>query len=314
LVAGSQRQPLSLGEEELHVTIVRPVLIAALALFATGVLAADPVAPPDSPVGAVGKVIIDKAAGRPYEDAYAASKNDYNPYGLDPKALLAASGTAKISEDLTGAAVKPGELSILPQFFTPGGKFVASVDTPPTIPFAFFKDGACQAGYVAGFPAPTTTFVADLAGKPCSAISVDDRNWDAYKLIEAEIDRRPKNLSDADLETVVRTAYTAAAAHSAANGNYFARDGAFGPLHDAVAAELSKQGFESVVVPTTPAESLDAARKCLAAPGTELRIAVNPYGDGLSLVAVGSTRVFSYHYDPHEKAEIVVAPAADCVK
>jgi hypothetical protein len=123
----------------------------------------------------------------------------------------------------------------------------------------------------------------------------------------------PDGLGDADLELAVRAAYAAAVAVATAHGNYFARDGEFAPLRDAVAAALAKD-FAAVVVPADPAENFDKARTCLAAPGTELRIAVNAFGDGVSLVAVTGARVFSYHYDPHEKAEIVVAPAADCVK
>ncbi|MBI4922792.1 MAG: hypothetical protein HY834_13680 [Devosia nanyangense] len=120
--------------------------------------------------------------------------------------------------------------------------------------------------------------------------------------------------SDADLERAVRAAYAGAAAYASAHGNYFARDEVFAPLRDAVAAELVKQGLASVAVPERPSADLAAARRCAWAPIVQLRIAINLYGDGLSLVAVTDARVFSYHYDPHEAAEIAVAPAADCVR
>lgn len=120
--------------------------------------------------------------------------------------------------------------------------------------------------------------------------------------------------SDADLERAVRAAYTGAAAYASHHGNYFARDEVFAPLRDAVAAELVTQGLASVVVPDRPSASLDTARRCAWAPVPQLRIAINLNGDGLSLVAVTEARVFSYHYDPHEAADIVVAPAADCIK
>jgi hypothetical protein len=294
--------------------MLRVIALAAAVCAAVPAAAADPVAPLDSPVGILGQLIIDQAGGRSLEAAREATGSDTNPYGLDETALLAAAGAGAISRDITGAAVKPNELSILPQFNTPGGKFIAKAETPPTIPFAFFKDGRCQAGYVAGFPAPSATYIADLTGKPCSAVAVDLRNADTYRLIQDALDLAPHDLSDAELEQVVRAAYTAASAHARANGNYFARDGAFEPLRDAVAAEVQKQDFLSVVVPEAPAENADAARTCLAAPGTELRIAVNPFGDGLSLVAVSSTRAFAYRYDPHESAEVAVVPAEDCLR
>ena len=81
----------------------------------------------------------------------------------------------------------------------------------------------------------------------------------------------PQGLSDGELEMAVRAAYSGAAAFAAAHGNYFARDGVFAPLRDAVAA-ASASAYPSVVVPADIAADLDAAKVCLAAPGTELRI------------------------------------------
>jgi hypothetical protein len=123
----------------------------------------------------------------------------------------------------------------------------------------------------------------------------------------------PQGLSDGELEMAVRAAYSGAAAFAAAHGNYFARDGVFAPLRDAVAA-ASASAYPSVVVSADIAADLDAAKVCLAAPGTELRIASNTYGDGITLVAVTDRRVFAYDYDPHQAAEIKVVAAADCIK
>jgi hypothetical protein len=123
----------------------------------------------------------------------------------------------------------------------------------------------------------------------------------------------PQGLSDGELEMAVRAAYSGAAAFAAAHGNYFARDGVFAPLRDAVAA-ASASAYPSVVVPADIAADLDAAKVCLAAPGTELRIGSNTYGDGITLVAVTDRRVFAYDYDPHQAAEIKVVAAADCIK
>ncbi len=112
------------------------------------------------------------------------------------------------------------------------------------------------------------------------------------------------------MEQAVRAAYAAAAAYSSAHDNYFARDNVFTPLREAVAAALKTDELSAVVVPENPVVDLEAGRVCLSAVGTELRIAINPYGDGLSLIAVTDTRTFSYHYDPHEAAEIVVSAGA----
>lgn len=122
------------------------------------------------------------------------------------------------------------------------------------------------------------------------------------------------SLSDSDLELAVRAAYNGAAAFAAAHGNYFARDGAFAPLRDAVSTELLEEGFSGVVVPATPAADLAAARTCLPTPGTELRLVVSAYGDGLSLVAVTDTRDFIYAYNPHDAADIKITAAEACTK
>ena len=126
----------------------------------------------------------------------------------------------------------------------------------------------------------------------------------------------PTGLSDADLELVVRAAYTGASAFANAHDRYFARDGVLPPLHDAVAAEVAKEGFGSVTVPPlgSPELGADGIKACLASPGTELRLVANTYGDGLTLVAVTDSRDFAYSYDPHKAADIVVTKAEPCTK
>jgi len=285
------------------------ISIVLLAMLPLPAWAADPIADPASPVGIAGQFIVDAAGGQSYEDAYARTRSDYNPYGIDLDALVAKLGLAKLSEDGTGAAIAAGELSILPQFNTPWGKFSFTAETPPTVPFTFLQDGRCEAGYAVGFPFPQQVFVADIGDAPCSAYAVEDKLFAAYRAIE----KAPKGLSDADLEAAMRAAYTAAAAYSSAHGNYFARDGVFAPLRDAVAAGLLGAGFSTLVVPAEPAAGLAAARACLAAPGTELRIALNASGDGLSLVAVTDARDYIYHYDPHEAPDINVTAAEACL-
>lgn len=123
----------------------------------------------------------------------------------------------------------------------------------------------------------------------------------------------PAGLSDADLELVVRAAYSAASTFAAAHGNYFGRDGVFPPLRDAIAAALATD-FPSVVVPADPVADIEAGRVCLAAPGTELRIAPNAFGDGVTLIALTDMRYFAYAYDPHEADDIKITAATDCMK
>lgn len=120
-------------------------------------------------------------------------------------------------------------------------------------------------------------------------------------------------VSDAELEQIVRVAYTAAAAHARKNTNYFARDEDYDALRVVIEDELGRQGLTSVGVPEAPVADLAAAEVC-ADEGAELRFAVNMFGDSITLAAVTARRVFSYHYDPHEATAIAVKPAQDCTK
>src|SRR3569623_3655128 len=121
----------------------------------------------------------------------------------------------------------------------------------------------------------------------------------------------PAGLTDADLELAVRAAYTGASAFAAANKNYFARDGVFAPLREAVVAELTKQNYATVLVPADPVADIEAGRVCLAGPGVELRIATNTFGDGVTLIAVTDSRYFAYAYDPHQADDIKVTAATE---
>ena len=127
-------------------------------------------------------------------------------------------------------------------------------------------------------------------------------------------ERAAADPSDYLLERMVRAAYTGASAFARENGNYFARDGVFAPLREAVAAELDGEGIAGVSVPEAAAESFAAASTCLSAPGRELRLVSNLYGDGLELVAVSSTRMFAYRYDPHDNTTVELVTARDCAK
>ena len=120
-------------------------------------------------------------------------------------------------------------------------------------------------------------------------------------------------LTDAQLEQIVRVAYTAAAAHARQNSNYFSRDDDTASLRVAIEDELGRQGLTAATVAEKPVADLEAASIC-ATEGTELRFAVTMFGDAITLAAVNAKRVFSYHYDPHEDAAIKVAPATDCTR
>ena len=78
--------------------------------------------------------------------------------------------------------------------------------------------------------------------------------------------------------------------------------------------------FEPIPVPSaltssTPhqaAASQPSARLLCPPPGTELRIASNRQGDGLTLAAVTEVRIFAYGHDEHKAAEVIVTPAGAC--
>lgn len=123
----------------------------------------------------------------------------------------------------------------------------------------------------------------------------------------------PPGPSDAELEAIVRVAYTAAASHARRNTNYFARDDDFAALRVVIEDELGRQGLTFVTVPEAPVADLAAAQACTE-DGTQLRFAVNMFGDSITLAAASTKRVFTYHYDPHEDAAIVVTPSQDCLK
>jgi hypothetical protein len=167
----------------------------------------------------------------------------------------------------------------------------------------------------------TPVLAQDTSSPSSSASSSSAATWEvapssepsASSDLSSSAPASPAALTDGELEMAVRAAYTAASAFALAHGNYFVRDGVFTPLHDAVAAATTA-AYPTAVVPADAAADLDAAKVCLGAPGTELRIATNTYGDGITLVAVTDRRLFAYDYDPHQAAEIKVVATADCIK
>lgn len=155
----------------------------------------------------------------------------------------------------------------------------------------------------------TPAFAQDASSSSSESLSFSSSGLDLSSSVEPS---PPAGRSDADLELAVRAAYTGASDFASANGNYFARDGVLPPLHDAIAAELIRQGYGTIVVPPVATDRLDALKACLGYSGTELRVGTTTYGDGISLVAVTDTRLFAYDYDPHKAAGIVVTKAEGC--
>jgi hypothetical protein len=122
----------------------------------------------------VGRVILEAAGGRSLQQALAAGGAPENPFGLAADPLLAAAGVRAISADATGKPIAEGELSIYPDYVTPGARFTPSAAMPPILPFAFERGGTCYGGYVTGFPAPATVEAVDMTGRACNARSVDN--------------------------------------------------------------------------------------------------------------------------------------------
>ena len=71
----------------------------------------------------------------------------------------------------------------------------------------------------------------------------------------------------------------------------------------------SAAGFATLTVPEATVGDVSTLNVCVVAPGTELRIASNRQGDGLTLAAVTEVRIFAYGYDQHKAAEVIVTPA-----
>ncbi len=151
----------------LALLLLSPLHAFAAAPGATGTPGAD------APVDAVGQVILDAVAGRTVEQAIADGGQADNPFGLGADPLLRAAGVYFINTDPTGAAMGQSELSILPDYVTPGNAYAASAAMPAILPFAFNRGGTCFGGYVTGYPAPDKIVAVDMTGQVCHVLTID---------------------------------------------------------------------------------------------------------------------------------------------
>ena len=161
-------------------------IVAAVSVLAGAIawpaLAADVRAGADTPAGKAGQVILDAAKGQTYIEAFARTNSPTNPFGVDLAGVAGAIGAKGVSGGTSGAIAAEGQLSILPQFNTPGARFGVSDVTPAIIPFAAMVAGSCIGGYVTGYPAPDQVLSTDMAGRECSAAAIDRALADQYPL------------------------------------------------------------------------------------------------------------------------------------
>lgn len=287
-------------------------------------------ATPGSPVDRAGRTILSFVGGRSLEDAGGAG---FNPFGINGETLLFTAGAFFFSPDLRmGQELREGELSIFPQYRTPGGAFVPSAAQSPVIPFAFKQAGACYAGYVGGYPVADTVYEVDLTGEVCHAATVDDILYASYDLAVAQsvpaetpntgnptsADPVPAVFNaalpgDGDLELVVWTAYNAAYNRAILRPDYLFFTGSdYQAVHDAIAAELARAGLQDVVVAGVPATDFAATRACGWSGQTELRVAFSADGAGIAVAAVSARRAYGYEYDPGTSPDLVIVGPRDC--
>lgn len=314
--------------------------LPALAVDLPGTLAA-----PESPEGLVGEAVLYFVGGRTREEA---GDDAFNPFGMDADSVLFHVGAFFIVSSFEGEALKAGELALYPQYVMPRGEGTPGVDTPPIIPFALNRNGACYAGYVTGYPVPDATFALDLAGALCHADSVEQIVADAYRAAgpvtgddtapadDAEPDEQlipddpaitedaapfgappplfdPAAPSDRQLQDIVYAAYNAAYERAVADPDYRFWDGSdFTPVRDAVIAALAGQGLSQVTVGLQPVGSPAEARACATGGRTELRIAFTPDGFGIAVAAASPGRVYAYEYDYAVSPDLQIVEPRDC--
>jgi hypothetical protein len=302
-------------------------------------------------VGRVGRVILEAAGGRSLQQALAAGGAPENPFGLAADPLLAAASVRAISADATGRPIAEGELSIYPDYVTPGARFTPSAATPPILPFAFDRGGICYGGYVTGYPAPASVEAVDMTGRACNARSVDNVVAARYlRVASGEPAATPaaatggagsdagsagpagsgplaatrpppdnslfdgSSATDLDLEMIVYGAYSAAYNRAVEHQNFFTdADFGYAALRRSIRDALEKAGYGATSVPELPAADGTAARACTDNGRIELRVAVTRGGTGIVLAAVSDRRLSAYEYDPERPGKLVITHAADCL-
>ena len=277
-------------------------------------------AEPGTPAALAGDVLLYFIGGRSLEET---TNDPFNPFSIDAEGLLYSTGAFFITADYEGASVHEGEFSVYPQFTTPYAAFPASAGTPPYIPFAFLKQGACHAGYIAGYPVADSIFSVDLTDRICHAETVAEIVYASYLATApapepsepSEVTESPAiasgRPSDVDLDVMVWAAYNAAYYLSLSDPGYaFIRDGAFQPVQEAIAGALSQEGFGSVAIEQVAAP--DEAYGCADPGNTVLRVGFTADGTGMTLVAASDMRQSSYDYDPQVGSDLDIRTAREC--
>lgn len=276
-----------------------------------------------TPEWLVGDAVLYFAGGRTREEA---GGDDFNPFGIDPDAVLFHVGAFFIVSDFFGEAVKEGDLSLYPQFVMPRGEGTPSAVTPPVIPFALMQQGVCHGGYVTGFPVPDRTYALDMSGALCHADTVEQMLGDAYAQAAPAVPEEPVPEPapfplafdaafprDEQLRDAVYVAYDAAYGLALADADYAFWDGTdFAPVLAAVTAALADIGLTQVTVADVPVADAVAAKAC-ADPGTTMvRIAFAPDRAGITVAAASDRRVYAYEYDYNISADLRVTDLRDC--
>ncbi|HEY9009925.1 MAG TPA: hypothetical protein VIN06_02805 [Devosia sp.] len=306
-------------------TFVSALALAAFTLPASAQTLPGTPAEPGTPEALVGDALLYFVDGRTREEA---GGDDFNPFGIDPDAVLFHVGAFFIVTDFADGELKEGELAVYPQFIMPRGEGTPSAATPAIMPFAMLKKGECHAGYVAGYPAPNATYKVDLSGLPCHADSVEQMVRDAYDLAQPADDIFPEETApaimtapgfdpvfptDAQLQSAVYAAYEAAYSLAVATADYTFWDGSdYSPTREAVTQALANENLGGIAIPVDPAADPAAAKACAATGQTELRIAFTPDRTGITVAAVSDSRVYGYEYDYNISPDLRIVDPRPC--
>jgi hypothetical protein len=313
--------------------------LAALALPAAAQTLPGTPAVEGTPEWLVGDAVLYFVGGRTREEA---GGDPFNPFGIDPEAVLYHVGSFFIVGDFSGEPIKEGDLALYPQYAMPRGEGTPSAQTPPVIPFALLRQGQCLGGYVAGFPVPDTTYALDMTGALCHADTVEQMLRDSYAQatpaeepsVPAEEPTEPVEEPtapdapvvpavplafdpafprDLQLQDAVYAAYNAAYGLALADPDYAFWDGSdFAPARAAVTSALADANLGAITVAEAPADGPDAAKAC-AEPGiTTVRLAFTPDRSGITVAAASDTRVYAYQYDYNISSDLLVTEVRDC--
>ena len=305
---------------------------AALALPAAAQTLPGTPATEGTPEWLVGDAVLYFVGGRTREEA---GSDPFNPFGIDPDALLFHVGAFFIVGEFAGEALKEGELALYPQYAMPRGKATPSAETPPVIPFAMMKGGECLGGYVTGYPVPDSTYAVDMTDALCHADTVEQMLRDSYaQATPAEQPSTPVEEPtapeipqapavplafdpafprDLQLQDAVYAAYTAAYGLAIADADYAFWNGTdYAPALAAVTTALADAGLGQITVADVPAADTDSAKACAEPGTTAVRLAFTPDRSGITVAAASDSRVYAYQYDNSISSDLMVTEVRDC--